>query len=202
MTAYRQASIMVTTICNRICPHCCCRIPGHKLVPAKHYDWAYFERAAQYLRGLDVLYVSGGEPTLHPEFARITREFRSLFNPTDMILATNGSGIHAPADWTDYFDEVWVTDFGDPEINRELVAVEGRRPGTIVMQTGNHVPLDRLGGGRPCERNEIAAYVDGRLYPCCVSPGVLSSESIEPTPEWREQLAALPLPCSECVFSL
>jgi hypothetical protein len=201
MTSYREAALLVTTYCNRQCAECCYRIPTHETLPPQHYDWTYFETAAKYLSGLDTLYVSGGEPTLHPEFPRIATEFRALFTPKRMVLATNGLWVAAYAEYMIHFDTVRVTDFGGALTADEIAKVENCAPGRLWVRPALHVPFVPAGRGYPCVRRNVPAYANGQLYPCCVAPGLASSASIEPSSDWRERLAALPLPCASCAFS-
>ena len=201
MIEYIHAQLLVTTLCNRQCRDCCYRIPGHETLPPQHYDWPYFERAAEYLGNLNYLYVTGGEPTLHPQFVRIAAEFRVLFNPQRMVLATNGAGILQHIDSLDDFDEVRITNFGPPPTPETILQVTERYPNKIVVRPGTHYSLEKRGGGYPCERRYIPAYANGRLYPCCVAPGIPDAVSIEPTNDWKLQLAEVPLPCASCLWS-
>lgn len=201
MSQYHDAVLLVTTLCNRQCRECCYRIPTHETLPPQHYEWAYFETAAKYLSGLDTLYVSGGEPTLHPEFPRIAQEFRSLFGPRRMILATNGLWTAAYAEHLNQFDIISVTDFGNTLSADEVARMEQRYPGRFIVRPALHIPFGVVGSGYPCSRRNIPAYANGRLYPCCVAPGLSGAASIEPTSDWREKLAVQPLSCVSCAFS-
>jgi len=198
---YQHAALLVTTVCDRRCPECCYRLPQGQLGRPQHYGWPYFVTAARWLHDLDSLTVSGGEPTLHPLFGRIAREFRALFQPRDLHLATNGKRLRYHEALVDYFDRVVCSDYGDPETRAELQWVDLHHPGTLEIITSCHTPLRQVGGGRACERNTVAAYANGRLYPCCVAPGIPGAASMAPTDDWRERLAELPLSCAACIFS-
>ena len=199
---YPEMVFIITTLCNRACPECCCRIPTHDCMPGEHYDWGYFERAAVALRGLDLLIVSGGEPTLHPDFARISREFRALFHAERMRLLSNGALVVKHADYMDEWDEICITDFGDKQSNEAISWVNENLPGRLRVTPYNHIPLSRIGDGGACCRVDQTAYANGRLFPCCGAWGIVDSESMAPTvADWRDRIGEVPRPCDRCVFS-
>ena len=199
---YHEVAILVTTFCNRQCPECCYRIPGHEMLAPTHYDWAYFEHAATFLRGLAVLFISGGEPTVHPEFGRILREFDALFEPDVLELITNGYNLPRYADEWHRLDRIIINDFsGDERSHAAVAAVQAWDPARLVVEPGLHTDLKERGSGRPCMRRTIAAYAAGRLYPCCVAPGIPGAASMAPTRDWRETLERIPLACDRCCFS-
>jgi hypothetical protein len=199
---YHQAAILVTTFCNRTCPECCYRIPGRETLPTIHYDWPYFERAATFLRGLAVLCISGGEPTLHPQFGRILREFDALFEPDVLELVTNGCDLPRYADDWHHLARITIADFpGDERSHAAVAALRAWDPSRVTVYDGTHRSLTRRGSGAPCGRRTIAAYAAGRLYPCCVSPGIPGAASMEPARDWREALEQVPLACADCCFS-
>jgi len=197
-----QAVILVTTLCNRQCVNCCYQIPAHRTLPAEHYGWSYFEEAARWLGGLSRLTVSGGEPTLHPEFPRIAQEFRALFKCRRLMLATNGARVVEYSAYLHYFDEVRVTMFGDAADGDAIRWLQKHDPRRLQIHSAAHLVLERSGKGQPCGRQDIPAYAAGRLYPCCVAPGIVNVPSVEPSANWRQQLSALPLPCARCPFSV
>jgi hypothetical protein len=198
---YHEATILVTTHCNRQCPECCYRIPRHETLPAAHYAWAYFAQAATFMRGLSRLYVTGGEPTLHPQFDRILREFDALFEPDVLELITNGYDLPRHMAACGQFGCIWVTDFGDPAARAAIAAVHAWDPGRLRVLPSSHTPLTGRGSGQACIRNRIAGYAGGRLYPCCEMPGIPGAASMVLTRDWRETLAHVPLACDRCCFS-
>lgn len=203
MTAtWRSLELLVTTHCNRKCPECCYRIPQHETLPAAHYDWGYFERAAEHLQRFDTLYVSGGEPTLHPEFGRIATEFRALFRPTRLVLVTNGYCVVQHKAHMQQFDEVQIVEFPDDEDTAAAIAWLRTHPGPkLVVGPFEHLPLSRPGGNMICHRYGIAAYADGKLFPCCVGPGIQRAGFVELCSDWRVHLRNVTLPCPRCAFS-
>ena len=199
---YREAAILVTTFCNRQCPDCCYRIPKHETLKAEHYTWDYFERAATFLGNLDVLYISGGEPTIHPNFHEIIHNFRALFKPRILELVTNGFALQNCVEDFEALDRIWISNFDTGGYSQSAIAaVAAWNRGRLAIQPPYHRDLNSRGGGKPCARQNIAAYAAGRLYPCCVAPGIPGAGSLEPCDDWRDRLYTVPLACDRCCFS-
>lgn len=195
-------SLLVTTRCSRACPDCCFQIPTHATLPAWSASWGYLEAAAKIFRDVDWLYVAGGEPTLHPEFDRIAREFRALFDPERLLLTTNGAKVIEHGDVMDRFDEIRVTDFGDDASRAAIAWLRAHHPDRLAVADATHVPMSRRPGAWPCDRNQIAAYALGKLWPCCEGPGLADAPFVVPGPDWRRELEHAALPCRRCPFAL
>ncbi len=195
----------MTTHCNRRCPECCAGVGINRKL--EHHDWEYFERAAKVLHGIERVNLTGGEPTAHPQFAEFVPRFRELFGCKTLTLSTNGYRV---AQYIDLIVETfdWV-DFSDYEDNREALALIYRRKIPVhVYQAGllgiNHTPRVTRGTGscfRACATSGMVAYADGKLYGCCVAPGVNPALGWSPGVNWREVVEQAPLPCSDCWFA-
>ncbi len=171
-----------------------------------HHDWSYFERAAEVLHGIERVIITGGEPTLHPQFNRIAYEFRRMFGCQCLTLNSNGWGFerHAEAiavnfDWTDWSDYgidksagiAAVRSFGGDVRRKDMVS------------DGAFIPrIRRVSGGKPCTRAIFRsggfAYADGKLWGCSVAPGLEAATGMAASPGWQENLLSHPLPCSDC----
>jgi len=189
-------SVDLTTACNRDCPECCCDIPRRESV---HHPWEYFERLAPYIYGVNRVHVVGGEPTAHPQFGEFIPRFRELFGCQELTIYTNGFRVRENPTAMRCFDTVYASRYEDngPEIEW-LVNAFGAQ-----ISNGEHVSRSRRGDGGPCHRGlrDAATYADGRMFPCCVGPGIPGAESIELSDDWRTKLSGVPLPCGECWFS-
>jgi hypothetical protein len=199
---YTWIDMIVTTYCSRMCPNCCAQIPTHATMPAAHYDWAYFEHIAPYLHGVIGMAITGGEPTLHPEFPRLAKGFRKLFGLNYFRLDTNGFNVFKYADLMSCFDAIKITDYGEPVSRGAIDWVNEHCPDKLIVHSGDHTPLTQFGGGKPCRTvAHEAVYANGRLYPCCGAWGIVGAQSLVPVDNWQDLLDDVPRPCAGCVFS-
>ena len=195
----------MTTHCDQRCPNCCTGIGINRTL--QHHPWEYFERAAKLLYGIERVHLTGGEPTAHPQFAEFVPKFKELFGCHRLTLGTDGFRVQIhKAVIAKHIDEIHFSDYANRPTVRSLIQI-GLVPKVSVYDAGpgacNHIPRSRRGSGQPCERGfgECVPYADGKLYGCCVAPGVDGSVGMEPGPGWRENVRALPLPCTDCWFS-
>jgi len=189
-------NVDLTTHCNRQCPECCCDIPNRKGV---HYPWEYFERLAPYIYGAQWVHVTGGEPTTHPQFGEFVPRFRGLFGCQKLTVWTNGFRACENPTAMGCFDKIYATRYPD---NADAIQwlVDEFNP---QLADSPHVSRSHRGGGKPCHRGlrDAAIYSDGRMFPCCIGPGIPGAGSIELSDDWEARLLGVPLPCGECWFS-
>lgn len=193
-----ELHLFLTSCCNLKCPDCCMNIPESPF--PEHYDAGYLKAAAEHLKGIDRLFVTGGEPTMHPEFRIIVPGLRDLFQCREMILCTNGYKVVEFSDLLEHFDSVLVSHYGHNGKEAEFVRDnfgDGRPEGPTL-----HVSKTRRAEKPvPCFRyREGIAYAYGLLYPCCVVHGP-GGAGIPLTANWREDILKVPLPCGECCFA-
>jgi hypothetical protein len=198
-------SLDLTTHCNKRCPDCCCGIGINRRL--QHHPWEYFEEAARWLRGINRIHVTGGEPTAHPKFAEFIPKFRELFQCQVLTMNTNGYRVLQHIEViVSNFDWVNCSDYED---QREAIATLQQRMKVEVKQEGVNGALffsrAKVGSGRPCSRacwiSSGAAYADGKLWGCCVAPGLTDAIGITPTEDWKQTILCAPLPCSTCFLS-
>ena len=151
-------------------------------------------------RGIHRINITGGEPTLHPEFARMATQFKDLFRCDLLKVETNGSRIRQHEGVLEHFDAIHFTDYGD---NHELVDWLRLRCKELNVFVAGHVPRSVRNSGKTCDRGraETVAYANGRIFGCPVGQGIVSAESLVPRGDWRERVQDLPLPCADCWFS-
>lgn len=189
----------ITTHCDQRCPNCCTGIGINRTL--QHHDWEYFERAAAVLYGVERVHLTGGEPTLHPQFAEFVPRFKTLFDCQRLTLGTDGFRLGRYRDLiAEHIDEIHFSDYRLGrlvEIGVPFKMYDGGPKAT------NHIPRSRRGSGQPCERafGECVPYADGKLYGCCVAPGIDGAEGIVAGIDWRVAVRRAPLPCEHCWFS-
>jgi len=198
LLGFRGVHVWVTTVCDLMCADCCQYIPSR--APGEHFAWSTFEHAARYLRGQEIC-VIGGEPTTHPGFDRIAREFHTLFATDYVEILTNGYGVVRHAESMAYFDKVKLTNYPRIRTQAALVWLQQHMPERLAVLECGHVPLTTRGPGGPCIRRLAPAYVNGRLHPCCWVPGFADAETIALTDDWQEKIAQVRAPCDRCMFS-
>jgi len=188
----------ITTGCNRRCPDCCCGV-GRR--PVVHHPWEYFEDLARVTGKFRHLHLTGGEPLFHPQFDDFAPRWRGLFGIERLTVWTNGYRAREHEAALANFDLIWGTKYNGDNADEIAWLVKRFK---ITYWEGPHIPISRPGPGRPCGRgltDAMAAYANGRFYPCCQGPGIPGAKSLEPCADWTTRVLDVPLPCGECVFS-
>ena len=201
MSHAANLSLLITGVCNRKCLHCHNRVPIGDALPRQHMTLDELGDIAEKFRPLDQLYISGGEPTLHPQFREIAVHAREWFGANTLTLVSNGFKLLDYRDVWERFDDIWVTDYADDEHAQESIAALAELGRVFRRVTSDHRPMVSNGNVGPCERKDIATYNAGRLWPCCVAPGLPGSTSTPLMANWRDELERLPLSCSVCPFA-
>ncbi len=198
-------NLELTTHCNKRCPDCATGIGINRIL--QHHPWEYFEEAAKWLKGIQRVHLTGGEPTLHPRFAEFIPRFRELFDCEILTMVTNGFLVSKHEDLiVRTFDYI---NFSDYEDRREaLASIQSRMPVNVAYEGVNgalFMPRATIGGGRPCSRaswiSHGCAYADGKLWACCVVQSIPGAIGLDPCDGWQEKLMTASLPCGDCFFS-
>lgn len=200
-------NLAITTICNRSCPNCCCDIPRIK----QHWnaDLDYLNRAAQCFKNIDRIKLTGGEPSLHPQFEELVPKLKKLFQCQHLTIETNGARFRQIPYVFEHFDEIIVTHYSPPEFIEDngeeiLFLQEYLRPKGIKVQMIDihHIPRTHR-GNQPCSRgfSETVSCFQGRIYSCCMGWGIDGAPSVPMKTGWRDALPTIPLPCSSCFFA-
>lgn len=136
---------IITTVCHRRCPECCYRIGELPDAERFHQPWSYFEQAAPFFQGMGELIVTGGEPLLHPEFDRISSEFRGLFRPKTLVITTaTPPSIVDHIDALRNYDEVRATTYPGVEGSLRRLVEAGIK---VLPLSGARLSMEVAGGG-------------------------------------------------------
>jgi len=192
-------SLVITTACNRRCPSC-----SFQPITRDRRSWGpeHFKKIAPIIGHVHTLYVTGGEPLMHPQFEAVVDEVVRSFSYDKLQLATNGDllGRHEAA--ARRFDVLRLpvltakTYPGCPDnsegrqVARRIGKALWERP-TVHWERPGLSPLD-------CTNARVTTIVVGdAVYPCCmpIGPGIPLKLG------WREAVATARLPCDECVLA-
>lgn len=214
-------AISLSTFCDMKCPNCCCAMQILSNKQKHFFDLCYLLQAARLFYGIDRIHITGGEPTLHPDFLDIVPRLKHLFGCNKLTIETNGFGFERFKNQLSVFlnfDTIYFShyrkDFYEGfEDNEHLIAgfldwideyVVTGVPEVVVGEI-DHVDRSLRPGKNICHRgtSEAVAYVDGKIYPCCIGSGLDTKVCLEnPGPDWRERILEINPPCEECFFAL
>lgn len=232
-TIHRLA-LPLTRVCNRTCRECPARIrpgvlgplqlPKDTHVPVSELLWA-----GKTLGPIDTIEVTGGEPTMHPDFKWISESIHHIFKCKDILLLTNGwlfeqdeANLPLLMNWdrvyiswyTNDFARRYFCDANTTVVNRiEDYLKRNGRP-VWVQRMDSHVPFQGVqpvegvnacmfGYNNPVWPGDMVTYYRGQIYGCCTaweldSPG----RGIVLTPDWRDHLKEIELPCESCFLGV
>jgi organic radical activating enzyme len=205
----------LTTFCNMSCPDCCCNIPYIAKSEKRFFSIEYIQQAAKLFHGINRIHLTGGEPTAHPEFDTISQHAREWFGCEVLSLETNAVLAPKKMESLEHFDLIQISHYtaksfirGDyaydntEQVNRVVSHFAGRTPKIVVGEI-THVDRSLRPGTTMCDmgHSETAAYCDGILYPCCVSPGIFPKIGIPLTENWRAEIKSVLPPCHNCFFA-
>jgi len=198
-------NLAITDLCDRSCPECCCDIPKIK----KHWIISIegLKRAANALKGIQRVTLTGGEPSMHPMFNEIVWASKELFNCKSLELSTNGRCFNGDHKILEFFDKIIVSRYDAPEFESNSLLIEKGLKNTDICSKievwGVH-HISRLNRGtKKCPRGyfeTISLYKD-RVYPCCMGWGVEGFPSVELDNDWEKKVTSLELPCKICFFA-
>jgi hypothetical protein len=167
--------------------------------------------------------ITGGEPSLHPDFKEISLNLREIFQAPSFMLVTNGFLFEREKKQlplllqynsiflTHYTDQFYTLNpnSGKPNtsavtIIKEFLESEGYS-GLQVIEMNSHKSMNvKVTNGTGCYHfhSNMIAYYEGILYGCCVSWSLPEKGTGVPlTREWRSELKNINLPCETCFLS-
>lgn len=166
------------------------------------------------MKGIERIHITGGEPTIHPEFEFLSSRFREVFDCKLLTLETNALWLKKHVDTViKYYDKVYISVYtpetyeGCPD-NRKIISwfqdYCAKKNSTVEIITGivDHIPLTKR-GNKICHRglSETVQYTAGLLYPCCTGSGISGAMGIPLTDNWREEIEKVHIPCDVCWFA-
>ena len=211
-----RLALPVTRRCNRSCPECPARARGMNTDNETTLDELRW--VGKTIGPIAHVEVTGGEPSLHPDFAEISAHIHEWFDCQDFLLLTNGYLFEddAALPLLLHWDRVYITwytnDFAVRHRSSANTAVVNRvedylkskgRP-VWVQRMDAHVPLSAPpAGANGCrfgyDRNDMVAYHKGQLYGCCTAWQLENrGRGIVLTEDWRTKLGGIDLPCDKC----
>lgn len=175
----------ITDICNRNCRSC-----SHFAPLAKKPNFIHsedFEKQLGILKGTgiepDSVWLTGGEPTLHPNFLGLLKTLREIFPGIPVGMMSNGSYFHADYDDPDLWNFVkengiiWhITTYDtDPRFYEELFERHGCINHLSLDVNNTFVNLINLSHGKEitqqkyarCGWERLNTFIrNGRIYKC------------------------------------
>jgi hypothetical protein len=144
--------------------------------------------------------LTGGEPSVHPNFVEWAPEIKQLFAPNKVSIETNGFGFKLFPEAFLYFDMIAPTLYSDSFPGghsdvEDIRFIENYRDAhkpclPIQISKPIHVPRTRRPNARECCRATSGAisFFKNRLYPRCTGHGVNDASSIPLSEKWRDEI--------------
>lgn len=194
------------------CPHCCCGMQVMDKGEKYFVSWDYMLNAAKYFYGVDTIDISGGEPSIHPELEAWAHKLKELFGCRLLTMDTNGTMFKKKPEMFGHFNKIYVTHYvpgtfeGSPDNIEEINFLKDyyKDKPELLHVSGDMTHVDRARRGtKPCFRaySGTVHYAGGRLYPCCVGPGLDTKISIPLTDNWKEEILKTQPPCHDCFLA-
>lgn len=198
-----HAAVLITTVCNRKCVHCCYRdIVRNK--DARHFSTDNVLAEITALSKAGHVGLMGGEPTLHPDIEKIIVEARKIRGKSVLNLVTNGARLLEIADTTQHLDAVLLTVYEKcAEDSKIATEYQKMKPPNVSLQIFIENHAIHTGKSMPCPVIQYSiAVMNGQVYPCCGSVGIANAESTPLSEGWEERLLSVEAPCERCVAAL
>ena len=216
----KKLEIAVTDFCNLDCPLCSQGTPIQK--DKKTMPLRELERISKFFRPFefDTIKLSGGEPTLHPQFGEICGRLKELFPAYAYTLATNGCLLEKYLDHLEVFNHIELSLYPGKNDSTCLRLTELKLPnlGSLAKEdycemedVYKEADLDISHICKSCKWTYINKIVQSSIYPCCIIFGQSIRQNIDrnkigvPIDEnWREHLIKISLEpyCKHCFVNV
>ena len=221
-----RLTVPITRACNRACPECTNRerdgIYGNgERNPHMSYDEIVW--VGKNIGKIGRVEITGGEPTVHPDFQKITVSLRDIFQSDDIMLVTNGyifedddklplllkyNRIYL-TDYTQKFADKYGTPSNTEVCDKICDYLEGHKEVRVWRQRmDEHLELkDDVPNATTCrnghDRGDMIGYHRGQLYGCCIAWGLdYPGKGIVLAKDWRDRLCEMELPCNKCFLGV
>src|SRR5688572_19764188 len=86
-------NLALTTRCSMVCPNCSVDVPAITgTAEARHTPPSLIRSDALSMKPMRRVHLTGGEPTIYPNFDPVARSVRSWFGAQYVTIETNGVG--------------------------------------------------------------------------------------------------------------
>lgn len=210
-----RLALPITRECNRSCPMC--PAVRHHATPVSLAELRWAGGVLGKIRSIEV---TGGEPSTHPEFEVFSTNLKEWFAVEDTLLLTNGAAIKKPEAVLCY-DRVYCTLYteefarrynGTPCNQKEhdelkVFCERNKKPfWSQKMDVHDELKLPLPWANR-CkyryDQGDMVSYFGGMIYGCCTSWQLEDrGRGIVLTPDWRDELSQIELPCNRCFLAI
>jgi len=215
-------NLCITSRCSRRCPDCCVGV-GYKS-GGEDLEWETIASLGKLFghfpggpipgySATNIGYnITGGEPSFHKKFQEFAPKLRSVLKCDRMIITTNGWGFTRFPEAYLAFDEIHTSIYGehtfkgcpdnrsDVEFMRSFLSRQPKPPPFFATPTYHQARQAAGPGACFLGTDGYVTYWDGLIYPCCSAQGMPGAVGIPPTPDWKEKIMQVDLPCTNCMF--
>jgi hypothetical protein len=216
-----RIQIPITRVCHRRCPNCIVREQLAWYDP--RIEWRELpldelRRIGSLIGPIKTLEITGGEPTMHSQFAEISNRLADIFQCDDVMLVTNGWLFKEHPEalpllmkyhrvYLSHYTDEFVMRYGTRTNTEACVAVgkymaEQGHIGLRWNEISYHFPYAAPPyPGTPCwwYESDMVSCFNSTLYGCCIAWGLKNpGKGIPLTADWRAHLAEIELPCETC----
>ena len=218
-------NFIITDFCNLDCEYC---IQGVSFIKEKKImsleDIRYYSKLIKEDE-FNLIKLSGGEPTLHPQFGKVCEALKTLFPGRQYYIATNGKMLKKHLNMIDNIDYVQLSNYpgvNDEEYN-EILKNKDRFPNIIFIKKQKDSELENVFVANNLNLKKAYKYClrhfppyiktihNRRIYQCCVIFGNAMRQkinhkeiSVEFDKNWRENLLKLDINrfCKTCFVNV
>ena len=217
-----RIALPITRECNRNCPECSAREADPSWrgtdtnITIDELKWA-----GKTLGPIKTIELTGGEPSIHPDFKEISEHIHDWFDCKDIMVLTNAVELYKNREklplllnydrvyiswYTNNFAVKYHTDANTEAVNfvEDYLKKNGRP--VWIQRMDSHDNIGKPPYTGICkygyDRGDSVGYGDKRIYGCCTSFWLRDKgKSIPLTTDWRGHLSEIELPCQSCFIS-